>query len=63
MTLSESAAAELDRRDIDRDPDVVRPAGSLGAGLVQHPFAESLIMPVSSATGMNSAGEIMPRSG
>ena len=31
---------ELHGRDVDGDPDVVRPGGRLGAGGPQHPFAE-----------------------
>ena len=32
--------AQLHRRDVDRHLDIVRPAGGIGAGLPQHPFAE-----------------------
>ena len=35
-------ALELHRRDVDRDPDVVRPVRRLGAGRPQHPFAERI---------------------
>ena len=34
------AALELDRRNVDRDLDVVRPGRGLGAGGGQHPFAD-----------------------
>ena len=33
-------AFELDRRDVDREPDMRRPGRGLGAGGAQHPFAE-----------------------
>ena len=54
---------ELNRRDVDRDFDIIRPGRGLGAGRPEHPFADATIRPVSSATGMNSAGETRPRSG
>ncbi len=58
------AGAELQRRQVDGDADVVGPASPRprrrGAASIRR---AALIRPVSSATGMNSAGETMPRSG
>ena len=54
---------ELDRRDIDRDADMLGPARRLAqASRITH-SPIGTISPVSSATGMNSAGEIRPRVG
>jgi hypothetical protein len=36
---------ELDRRQVDRDRDVLRPFGRLGAGGPQHPFADLVDQP------------------
>ena len=36
----EVAVAELDRRQVDRDLQRLRPGGGLAAGLAQHPFAD-----------------------
>ena len=58
------AALELDRRDVDRKPDVVRASSRPRCRRVISTHSPSwLISPVSSAIGMNSAGETMPRSG
>jgi hypothetical protein len=38
--VDELAAVELQRRQVDRQPDVRRPSGGLRAGLVQHPASE-----------------------
>ena len=57
------SAFELDRRDVDRERahDAGQVAASAQAVRSTH-SPSSTIRPVSSATGMNSAGEIMPRS-
>ena len=64
MTGHQILVHDLNRRKVDRDLDVVRPMRGVDAGLADDPFADrGTISPISSATGMNSAGEIMPRSG
>ena len=57
------AALELDRRDVDGKADVVGQLAASVQAVISTHSPSSLISPVSSAIGMNSAGETMPRSG
>jgi hypothetical protein len=52
----------LQRRDVDGDPQPIGPARCLGAGLAQQMLGKPRDQPVLLG-GMNSAGEITPRSG
>ena len=56
-------ALQLNRRNVDGEPDMIGPGGGLGAGGAQHPIAELVDQAGVFRHGMNSAGEIMPRSG
>ena len=55
---------ELDRRDVDRDPQLARPARRVRRTRVRSTHSPICsIRPASSAIGMNTAGEIGPRTG
>ena len=56
------AGAELERRQVDRDACTLRPVRRRRCRRGAGRGAERAIRPVSSATGMNSDGGIMPRS-
>ncbi len=56
----EGAAGQVDRHQ-QLDAVLVAPGGDLARGLADRPLAHRTIRPVSSATGMNSAGWTRPR--
>ena len=59
----DARVVELQRRQVDRDADMVGPLRRFLERRPQHPFADLPIRPASSASGMNLAGEIGPRVG
>ena len=50
----------MDWGNINSDLDVIWPGRGLGAGRLEHPLTQFIDETAIPATGMNSAGEIMP---
>ena len=60
--VDDLAVAEILGGEIDRDADFLGPADAFGAGGLSTKVLISETIPISSASGMNTAGEIGPRS-